>query len=223
MFSIVSIDIGLRTLSLYKEYFNTAQAKLVPFPKNCYDKMGEAKPEMKQYVERIGSYGVTSFIVKKDLGEKRDYFSGKAIQNLFHFMDDLESQSLFDDVQEIIIERQMKKNNIASALMYYIQSWFLIKYGPFKKVILYPSKQKTRILGAPLKVENEQGKTERVNKYFRKKWSTLRAYDILTKRKETDIIDYIFVQHKDKKDDLCDVITQCLSYHILRLKKYHAK
>ena len=221
--SIVSIDIGLRTLSIYKEYFNIGQAIKIPFPKSGYDKLGEAKPELKTYVEKIGSYGTTGFIVKRDLGERKDFYSGKALHTLFEFLDELESQSLFDDVQEILIELQLKKNNIATALMHYIQSWFMIRFGPFKKVTLYPAKNKTRVLGAPLKVEKENGKIERVDKYFRKKWSTLKAYDILNSRKDETTIDYIFNLNKSKKDDLSDVITQCLSYHILKLKKYHQK
>ena len=218
MSSIISIDIGLRTLSIYKEYFNTHEAKKIPYPSHCYNKFGEATEEMKKYIDTIGKFGETVFIVKKDIGEKKDYFSGKALSRLFVFLDEIEKQHIFDDVDEIIIERQMLKNNIATALMHYIQSWFMITYGPFKKVTLFPSKHKTRVLGAPLKIQNENGKVERVNKNFRKKWSTMRAHQILTIRDETNTIDYIFNLNKSKKDDLCDVITQALSYHILKMK-----
>lgn len=223
MSSIVSIDIGLRTLSIYKEYFNTDKAKLIKYPKHCYNKLGEATEEMKQYVDNVGSCGTAAFIVKKDLGEKKDYFSGKALHNLFSFLDDIDRQNIFDDVEVIIIERQMLQNRIATALMFNIQSWFMITYGPFKKVVLYPSKNKTRVLGAPLKKENESGKAQKVDKAFRKKWSTLRAFQILSIREDENTIDYIFNLNKSKKDDLSDVITQCLSYNILKLKKADGK
>jgi hypothetical protein len=219
MLSLLSIDIGLRTLSLYKEYFDVNKASLISYPNQCYNKFGEATEKMKSYVDNVGKCGICAFIVKKDLGEKKDYFSGKALFNLFNFLDDIDRQGIFDDIEVIIIEKQMLKNNIATALMHHIQSWFLITYGPFKKVILFPSKNKTRVLGAPLKQQDDDGKTTRVDKSFRKKWSTLRAYQILNHRNDENTIDYIFNLNKSKKDDLSDVITQALAYNILKLKR----
>lgn len=221
--STVSIDIGLRTLSLYKEYFNVKEAREIPFPQSGYDKFGVAKPDMKKYIDQIATCGMTSFIVKKDLGEKRQYFNGSAIHVLFQFLNELEKQGIFTDVDEIIIERQLGINKIATSLMYYIQAWFMIQYGTFKKVTLYPAKNKTRILGAPLKLEDENEKIIKADKAFRKKWSTMRAHEILVARNDDETIDYIFKLNKSKKDDLCDVITQCLSYQIVKLKKYHSK
>jgi len=219
MTSLISIDIGLRTLSIYKEYFDVDKAKQFKLPKHCYNKLGEATDEMKTYVNNIGKCGHCAFIVKKDLGERKDYFSGKAIMNLFVFLDEIEREGIFDDVDVIVVERQLTKNGIATGLMYYLQSWFMIQYGLFKKIILFPAKNKTRVLGAPLKQEDDNGKTIRVDKAFRKKWSTLRAYQILELRDDQNTIRYIFEENKSKKDDLSDVITQALAYNILKLKK----
>jgi hypothetical protein len=219
MTSLVSIDIGLRTLSIYKEYFDVDKAKQFKLPKHCYNKFGEATDEMKSYVNNIGKCGHCAFIVKKDLGERKDYFSGKAIMNLFVFLDEIEREGVFDDVDVIVVERQLSKNGMATGLMYYLQSWFMIQYGLFKKIILFPAKNKTRVLGAPLKQEDDNGKVNRVDKAFRKKWSTLRAYQILELRDDQDTIRYIFEENKSKKDDLSDVITQALAYNILKLKK----
>jgi len=217
MSSLVSIDIGLRTLSIYKEYFDIDKASKIPFTKTICDKNGLATEEYKKYVDEISKCGNTVFLTKKDLGEVKEYYSGKAILNLFLFLDELNSKGIFDDVQKFIIERQLTKNSIATALMYHIQSWLLINFGSFKKVILFPAKNKTRVLGAPLKVENN-GKLEKVNKAFRKKWSVMRVFQILKYRNEENTIDYIFEQNKSKKDDLSDVIVQCLAYNILVIK-----
>ena len=46
----------------------------------------------------------------------------------------------------------------------------------------------------------------------------MRAHQILTIRDETNTIDYILNLNKSKKDDLCEVIKQALSYHILKMK-----
>lgn len=217
--SLVSIDIGLRTLSIYKEYFNTDKAKNFKIPKQCYNKYGEATDDMRHYVNNIGGCGQCAFIVKTDLGERKDYFSGKALMTLFVFLDNLDRQGVFDDVDTIIIERQLTKNGIATGLMYHMQSWFMIQYGLFKKLILFPAKNKTRVLGAPLKKEDDNGKAVKVDKAFRKKWSTMRAYQILQERDDQVTTKYIFEDNKSKKDDLSDVITQALAYQILKLKK----
>jgi hypothetical protein len=139
--------------------------------------------------------------------------------NLFVFLDEIEREGIFDDVDVIVVERQLSKNGMATGLMYYLQSWFMIQYGLFKKIILFPAKNKTRVLGAPLKQEDDNGKTVKVDKAFRKKWSTLRAYQILELRDDQNTIRYIFEENKSKKDDLSDVITQALAYNILKLKK----
>jgi len=217
MSSLVSIDIGLRTLSIYKEYFDIDKAKKIPFTKTTCDKNGLATEEYKKYVDEVSKCGSTVFLIKTDLGEMKDYYSGKALLTLFLFLDDLNKKGIFDDVQKFIIERQLTKNSIATALMFHIQSWIIINFGSFKKVILFPAKNKTRILGAPLKIENK-GKLEKVNKAFRKKWSVMRTYQILKYRNEENTIDYIFTDNKSKKDDLTDVIVQCLAYNILVIK-----
>jgi hypothetical protein len=217
--SIVSIDIGLRTLSIYKEYFDYDTAKSIKKPTQLYNKLGEAHDEMKEYVLKVAACGQAVFLEKKDLGERKDYYSGKALLNLIDFFDDLEKKDVFRDVDVIIMEKQLNKNPMATVLMHHIYSWCLIQYRQFKKVLLYPSKNKTRVLGAPLKEVDERGKASRVDKAFRKKWSTQKTLEILTVRGDNDTIQYIFKDNKSKKDDLSDTITQCLSYHLLKLLK----
>ena len=118
-------------------------------------------------------------------------------------------------VVRLLIEQQMKINNIAVALMYHLQAFFMITY-PTLQIVLYPSKNKTRVIGAPLKVDkvgkDGVSKLVKVTKYQRKKWSTLYAQTILTNREDQTWLKYIFETNKAKKDDLSDVIMQALSY-----------
>jgi hypothetical protein len=87
---------------------------------------------------------------------------------------------------------------------------------PTLQIVLYPSKNKTRVIGAPLKVDkvgkDGVSKLVKVTKYQRKKWSTLYAQTILTNREDQTWLKYIFETNKAKKDDLSDVIMQALSY-----------
>ena len=52
MLSVVSIDIGLKNLAIYKEYFNMSLAKTIEKPKRRYDKYGAAHPEMNEYINK---------------------------------------------------------------------------------------------------------------------------------------------------------------------------
>jgi hypothetical protein len=218
MLSVISIDIGLKNLAIYKEYFNTALAKTIEKPKRRYDKYGAAHPEMNDYVNSVGGCGQVIFIDKVNLGERKDFFSSKALLTLYDYLEELDKKDVFRDVNVILIEKQLKINGMASVLMNHIHAWFLINFGTFKKVILYPSKNKTRILGASLKVENEDGKAVRTDKKYRKKWSVMKAEEILNIRGDVDTLS-IFEKNKSKRDDIADVLVQALSYHIQILLK----
>ena len=216
--SIISIDIGLKTFSMFKEYFNYDKAKKIIKPKQFYKRNGEATDEFEDYVLQVSKCGSTGFLQKKDFGNKSDYFSGKAFINIIDYFDDLHyKQKLFDDVDVIIIEKQLGRNPTATVLMHHVYSWFLNQFRTFKKVILYPPKNKTRVLGAPLSEVDGDGKRVKMDKTFRKKWSTEKTQQILIERNEEMTYRYIFEENKSKKDDLSDTITQCLSYHVKKL------
>jgi len=220
MISIVAIDIGLKTLSIYKEYFDYQRAKTIKVPKTKYDKLFAATDEFEEYVLDIAKCGQAMFFEKTSLGERSDFFSGKAFLNLYDFFDKLNNDKLFDDVDVIIIEKQLRLNPMATTIMNHLHAWFLINFRTFKKVILYPAKNKTRILGAPLKVETEgKKKAQRVDKAFRKKWAKLKCYEILKEREDEEWLDYVFVKNKAKSDDLSDTCIMCLAFHIQKLVK----
>ena len=216
--SIVSIDIGLKTFSMYKEHFDYSKAKVVKKPNKYYQKNGEATQEFDDYVIEVSKCGSTKFIEKTEFGDRKDFFSGKAFINIIDYFDNLHfNQKIFDDVDVIIMEKQLGRNPMATVLMHHVYSWFLNQFRTFKKIILYPAKNKTRVLGAPLSELNDEGKRIKMDKSFRKKWSTEKARQILIERNEEMTYRYIFEENKSKKDDLSDTITQCLSYHLKKI------
>lgn len=203
----ISFDIGLKTCSVAVERYDLSLVPVAPTVK--YLKGGEGTDEMKEFVKQVGRLGTVVHLEKRELGDKKTFFTNSAFHNLYAWVRELDTH--LQQAQIILIEQQMKCNNIALALMHHLFAFLLIHY-PTKTVKLYPSKNKTRILGAPLKVENDDGKLERVTKYQRKKWSTVCANELLLDRKDSHWHNYIFVTNKSKKDDLSDVLMQTLSY-----------
>lgn len=205
---LVSFDIGLRTCSVACEEYT---GDLGVAPEVCYTKTLEATEEMREFIKKVGERGRVVHLEKRDLGDKKAFFADHAFKNLYKWCRDLHEHLQRADL--VLIEQQMKCNNIALALMYHLQAFLLITYEN-KHVRLYPSKNKTRVLGAPLKVENDKGKVVKVTKYQRKKWSTQCADDLLKRRGDLEWHKHIFVTNKSKKDDLSDVLMQNLSYMV---------
>ncbi len=147
---IASFDIGLKTCSVAVEtYPETTDLKA---PSSKYLKTGEATDAMKTFVNEVGKLGSISHLEKRELGDKKSYFAGAAFHNLYAWIKEMDAHIRDTDI--VLIEQQMKINNIALALMHHLHAYLLIHY-PQKKVVLYPSKNKTRVLGAPLKVETQ--------------------------------------------------------------------
>ena len=216
--NVLSIDIGLKNLAFYKEEFDYYKLNNIELPKEIYNSDKSATKEFEQYLRKVYECGTSCYLEVFNLGDKKDYFSGICFLKLIDILEYLNKQKLFDDVDIILIELQLKKNNIAQTLMHHIHNWFLIMFRDFKQIILYPSKNKTRVLGAPL-IKEINNKKEKINKYERKQWAVKMADEILTTRNEIDFHNKIFIEHKNKKDDLSDVIIQTLSYHIKMICK----
>lgn len=210
--SVISIDIGLRNLGLCKEYYSITNVKNCKPPKELYDEKGGSCTDMKRFIEDIACCGRLVHWEKKDLGDKKVYHTQQSFIHLIQWLDELKKQGLFQDVHVILIEQQMKTNFIATSLMHHIHSYFLIHYQLYKQVILYPSKNKTRVLGAPFQFIHK-GKTTIMNKYQRKKWSVNTVTDLLTKRNDNNSLELL--KKESKKDDLCDTISQLVSYIVM--------
>ena len=216
--SIISIDIGLKNLAIYKEYFDTDTAKKIVVPKLRYNKLGESHTEFKEYIDEVAQCGQCVFIDKHELGQRKDMFNNKVFLEIIDYFDKLNTKGIFNDVNVILIEKQLKINGIASIIMHHIHSWMMINFRDFKKTILYPPKNKTRVIGASLKEVDEKGKATRVDKSFRKKWAVIRAEEILILREDLETLS-IFEKNKSKRDDIADTLIQCLSYNVQKLIK----
>uniref|UniRef100_A0A6C0KCG9 Mitochondrial resolvase Ydc2 catalytic domain-containing protein n=1 Tax=viral metagenome TaxID=1070528 RepID=A0A6C0KCG9_9ZZZZ len=113
----------------------------------------------------------------------------------------------FDKCTTIIIEQQMsfgsKINTMAIKIAQHTYSYFLFRYGNTKKIVEFPSYNKTQIMGAP----------GGLDKPLRKKWAVVKADEIWTLR--GDMETSTFVQSNKKKDDLSDCLLHVLSYIIM--------
>lgn len=113
----------------------------------------------------------------------------------------------FDQCSTIIIEQQMsfgsKINTMAIKIAQHTYSYFLFRYGNTKKIIEFPSYNKTQLLGAPAGLDKPQ----------RKKWAISKADEIWTLR--GDMYTSSLVASKKKKDDMSDCLLHVLSYIII--------
>lgn len=110
----------------------------------------------------------------------------------------------FDKCSTIIIEQQMsfgsRINTMAIKIAQHTYSYFLFRYGNTKKIVEFPSYNKTQILGAPAGLDKPK----------RKKWAIEKANEIWTLRGDMDVIEMI--TKKKKKDDMSDCLLHVLSY-----------
>jgi hypothetical protein len=112
----------------------------------------------------------------------------------------------FDKCSTIIIEQQMsfgsRINTMAIKIAQHTYSYFLFRYGNNKKIVEFPSYNKTQILGAPAGLDKPK----------RKKWAIEKANEIWTLRGDLDTINMI--TSNKKKDDMSDCLLHILSYII---------
>lgn len=216
---IISIDVGLRTLSISKEIYTSPPPSL---PKKVprYIPGGESTPEFKLFLDQVSKTGEVLFLEKIDLGERLDYFSGRSFDTLYDWLQQISDEIDFVNTDIILIEQQMKNNHIATAIMHHIHCWLRLHLRSSSSsstvasppIKLYPSKNKTRVLGMALKLPDERGKLVRVTKYQRKKWSIQQIRRWIELRQDEWSMDYIFTQNKSKADDICDSLLQSFSY-----------
>lgn len=224
MISILSIDIGLKNLSLCKEYYDMELARKITkiSKKERYTNDWICTEKYLNYMNEVFKCGGLKMMDKTDLtkGGSGKFIDNKILLNLVDYLDSLNKKGYFEDVDKILIEKQMKTNPNAQIIEAHIHNYFLMLYRDTKEVILYPSKNKTRILGMQLKkIDEKSKKLRKIKKYERKKWSCEQAERLLTLRKDENALEYIFKKNKSKKDDLSDILIQCLSYVLIELDK----
>ena len=81
---------------------------------------------------------------------------------------------------------------------------------------MYQSRNKTRVLGASL-MKEKNGKMIKSSKYNRKVWSVKLITELLTARKDETSL--AILKNGKKKDDLCDTVSQLLSYVVTEVFK----
>lgn len=210
----LSIDIGVHNMAFYIEEFDEHQIKKHSVSKNCrYDANGCSTDTWKNTLHHIYKNGKKILLQRVDLSEKKGIqFDLQTFINLTNYLDDNVKQ--FDVCSYIIIEQQLKKNPMAQRLEQHCVSWFTFTYLDTKQIIIYPASNKTRVLGAPKKVQDKNGIVKKMTKVQRKNWACDETSKILNLRDDIHTTHYIFSENKSKKDDLSDVIVQLNSWKI---------
>jgi hypothetical protein len=222
---VCSIDIGSVNFAFYVEEMDkTALMNIKNVPKlKRYNDDGTPTESMKIVLDSIYKNGKT--ILHKNSDISKDCVKGKKLdQNTFHNMTNLldNYSDYWDKCCCFVIEAQMnfgkmKSNPKALKLGHHCQSYFMFRYGRFKQVLEFPAYYKTQVLGCE-KIKGKLGKNGKnrwvsIDKPSRKKWSVVKATEILHKRGEEDTIDNI--KTKSKKDDLADTLIQLQAFKFL--------
>jgi hypothetical protein len=217
---ICSVDIGKKNFCFYVEEINLKNfPNIKNIPKNNrYNENGTPTIKMQNILDKVCGNGKT--ILHKNADLTKNCKPGKYLDpETFYNMNDLLDTygEYWDKCCIFIIEQQMRKNYMAMKLGQHCFSYFSIRYGRFKSVIEFPSYYKTQILGAE-KIKGKQYKNGKfkwktIDKTARKKWSVVKATDILTKRGEFHTIENI--KTKVKKDDLADTLSQLQAFKYL--------
>lgn len=228
---VLSIDIGVKNFAMCIEEFDESLVE-------SYSK--EFKSKFKSTVSRCDSnnkateeYNIflnkfmvetcrTIFLKKIDFSEDEKFDKNKRgqlilnnnifysiIKNLDKFKED------FDSVDYIIMEKQLKTNPNAQTIEHHVHAYFIHRYGTNKEIENFESRHKTRVLCCPKKVMKND-KLTKIDKSYRKKWTTDKVMNIMLDRKDNSMFDYIFKKNKSKADDLSDTICQAIAFILLR-------
>lgn len=219
---IASFDIGKINFAFCIERVRLDELEklseeLKEIPKNSrYNDDGTATERFDDLLQKLYNTGET--ILHENLSLMKNCDRKKTLdpEVFFNLNEVLEDHSEYWDKCDLfVIEEQMsfgrKSNPTALKIGQHCYSYFIHKYGRQKKVVEFPAKHKTQVLGAPKvkgkrKLKNGNYKWKAMDKPQRKKWAIEKAYEILCSRGEIDVIDGITTA--SKKDDLADVICQ---------------
>lgn len=217
---IASFDPASLNFAFCIEEIDIAQFNnVINIPNNeRYNNDGTCKPKFQDLIKQVCSNG--KIIMCNNVNLKKDsLISSKhhhsTFQSLINCLD--EYKSYWDNVHYFIIERQLRKNVIASRLSVVCMSYFLFQYGNFREIIEFESKHKTMVLGAPRdEKKDKKGRTKFVSTsgYTRKKWSVKTGTELLNERGEMQVIKDI--DKIRKKDDIFDTILQLQAFKFLR-------
>ena len=225
---IASYDIGKRNFSFYIEEISIKELEIIKnIPKDKrYNPDGSCTLQFSDIMKKVYINGKIILLQNVDLTQDTDkskYFDLEWCHNMIDILD--KYKEYWDKVSYFIVEQQMsfgKKNNtMALKLGQNCESYFMFKYGRFKKVIEFPAYYKTQILGAKKnekKLKSGKIKYVAIDKSDRKKWSIQKGLSILEERKDFDTIEELkkkIGRKKQKLDDKMDVLCQLQSFKYL--------
>ena len=215
MLRVVSIDIGLKNFALLIEDFNPDDlSKIKNIPQlQKYDKNLEPTKQFQEILNDVYKIGKVYFMDKVNLTEKKKKFvDDEILISLTNYLDSIENVLSTCDI--IVIEKQLQgkviRNNIAKRIEHHLHSYLIDKYKDAKDLVIYPSSNKTKILGAPKFVQKD-GIKKKMTKYQRKRWAEKIASDILILRGDYNNYNLIF-KSGEKEDDFSDTLVQLQSY-----------
>lgn len=220
---IASFDIGKKNFAFYIEEINLKELENVKNVSKLrrYESNGTCTPEFSKILKQVYLNGKKILIKNIDLTtgtNKSKYFDIELCYNLIDTLD--EYREYWDNVSYIIVEQQMsfgkKINTMALKLGQHCESYFIFKYGRFKKVIEFPAYYKTQVLGSEkIETKTKAGKIryKNIDKTARKKWAIEEGSCILAEREDFKTLSEI--SSMKKKDDLNDVIIQLQAFKYL--------
>jgi hypothetical protein len=229
---VLSIDIGVHNTAFFLEEFNENDIREIIKKHNLsknekrYDQNGLAIGTYKKIMDEVCQTGECIFVEKLNLSDKKGaLFDLQTFINFTYFLDT--HKKLLDTVDTIVIEQQLKTNPMAQRVEQHCISWFTFQYLDSKEIIVFPSRNKYIMLGLPKNVFDEKKKIVRkITKNERKKWACDFTLSVLTNKKininpniinSKKLLEYIFVDNSDKKDDISDTFCQLNAY---KIKKY---
>jgi hypothetical protein len=221
---VMSFDIAIRNQACHIEKFPKDKLKEL-CNKNIptyqrYDKNKECTSNFKTLLYELYRLGERVYTDKIDLAlpgakKKGNKFTicNKILVKLTNYLEDLNEKKVFDKVDYFVIEEQLKKNPTAQQLAYHIRAYLIMLFLEFKPIIMFPSKYKTQILGAPYLIYDEKKKKLVKLGTKRKKWATEKVMEIFLDRNDKQGIDEFFVQKKyGKPDDTCDCVLMDMAF-----------
>jgi hypothetical protein len=228
---VLSIDIGVKNFAMCIENFN--QDIVNNFSKEYKQKFkkptsrvndnNEPNTDYEDFLKRLlNESSKTELVSKIDFSEDQKTSKTKNNQiilnngifyNIIQKLNEYEKS--FEDVDYIVIEKQLKTNPNAQTIEHHVHAYFINKYGLSKEVINFESRHKTRVLCCPKKITKD-GVLKKIDKPYRKKWTTNKIMNTMLERKDKETFDYIFAKNKSKADDLSDTICQAVAFIILR-------
>lgn len=225
--NIISFDIGEKNLACYCIKVNLnklleLKQENIPFYER-YDKNGEATPKFSKFLKKLTTVFETIFIGKADITSEDDKKIGKRrivtnrmLVRLHNYLEDLNEQGIFNDIDYFLIERQLKKATDNLQLQMYIKAYFISIFLAFRPIICFPAYHKTRIFGAPKKVYNEKKKGyKKMTTYQRKKWASEKVFEILSNNNDFITLQKIYGKEgkiKKKSDDYSDCLLMDLAF-----------